>query len=195
MTPEQDRPDDLERFVSRLPQHEPDDALWPRIEQSLREEQRHAAEPATDNPGFLDRLADVFRVRSRTLVVYVVVLLIGIAMSWLLLNDYARRQEATLARQDSDEMLLDAESDIKQAIFYYERAIDKLTVLAERNEDNLDPKFVALQKEKIELLRHSIDECKAAMRINGANPEVQHYLFAAYTDLQHTLQQMVSRAQ
>lgn len=194
MTPEQDRPDDLERYVERLPRHEPDDALWTRIEQSLREEQRSAQDAPTD-PGLIERLARLFRVRGRTVVVSAVMLLVGVAMSWLLLSDYTLRQEERLAAEESDEMLLDAESDIRQAIFYYERAIDKLTVLAERSEDQLDPKFVALQKDKIELLRASIVECKAAMRINGANPEVQHYLFAAYTDLRQTLQHMVSRAQ
>ena len=194
MTPEQDRPDDLERFVERLPRHEPGDALWTRIEHSLREEQRAARDAQTD-PGIIERLARLFRVRGRTVVVSAVMLLVGVAMSWLLLSDYTLRQDERLAAEESDEMLLDAESDIRQAIFYYERAIDKLTVLAERSEDQLDPKFVALQKDKIELLRASIAECKAAMRINGANPDVQHYLFAAYTDLQQTLQHMVSRAQ
>jgi hypothetical protein len=79
-------------------------------------------------------------------------------------------------------------------MYYYERAISKLSVLAERNEGKLDPQFVALQRDKIALLRSSIDECKTALAKNRTHPEVQHYLLLAYNDLQSTLQQMVNRA-
>ncbi|MBE0644789.1 MAG: hypothetical protein IH600_11965 [Bacteroidetes bacterium] len=183
---------DLERMARDLPRRDAPDSLWPRIEQSLREEQRRAAERPES---FVDRLARAFRVPAVTLALYGVILLVGAGMSWYLLREYAQRDEATaIATQSSDEMMHDAQSDIEQAMFYYERAIGKLTVLAERNEGKLDPQFVALQKDKISLLRSSIDECKAALAKNGTHPEVQHYLLLAYNDLQSTLQQMVNRA-
>jgi hypothetical protein len=185
--------DDIERAARRLPEHTPDDDLWPRIEQSLRDEQRQSA-PAFPG-GFLQLLAQSFRIPAVNLAMYAVVLLVGATMSWYLLSEYAQRKELETVSSDKDEMLQDARSDIEQAMFYYERAIGKLTVLAEQSEENLDPEFVRLQKEKIALLRSSIDECKSALKTNGAHPEVQHYLLAAYTDLQHTLEQMVSRAQ
>lgn len=185
--------DDIERAVRRLPERAPDDGLWTRIEQSLREEQRPTA--STSSVGFLQRLAQSFRMPAMNLALYAVVLLVGAAMSWYLLGEYAQRKDVETASLDSDEMLQDARSDIEQAMFYYERAIGKLTVLAERSEADLDPDFVHIQKEKIALLRSSIVECKSALKMNGAHPEVQHYLLAAYTDLQHTLEQMVSRAQ
>ena len=183
---------DIERLMEKLPIENPPEALWTRIEHALREEQRT---PLEETPGLFTRLADMFRVRSLTLAAGVVVILVGIGMSWMLIRDYTERRENAVVAQNSDDMMLDAQSDIDQAIYYYERAIEKLTVLAERSESDLDPSFVKLQKEKIILLRASINECKTAMNVNGSHPEVQHYLFAAYTDLQHTLQQMVSRAQ
>lgn len=191
---QQHRSDDIERAVRRLPEREPDPSLWPRIEEALREEQRTAASQEAN--GFLPRLTQSFRIPALNLMLYAVVILVGAAMSWYLLSDYARQHDQpAAATQDRNERLLDAQSDIEQAIFYYERAIGKLSVLAEESEAELDPQFVALQKDKIALLRESIDECKTALKKNGAHPEVQHYLLAAYTDLQHTLQAMVSRAQ
>jgi hypothetical protein len=191
---QQHRSDDIERAVRRLPEREPDDALWPRIEEALREEQRAVTQQEAN--GFLPRLAQSFRMPALNLMLYAVVILVGAAMSWYLLSDYARQHDQpAAATQDRKERLLDAQSDIEQAIFYYERAIGKLSVLAEESEAELDPQFVALQKDKIALLRESITECKTALKKNGAHPEVQHYLLAAYTDLQHTLQAMVSRAQ
>lgn len=183
---------DVERLVKKLPMEDPPDTLWPRIESALREEQQS---PVDEAPGLFARLADMFRVRALTLAAGVVVILIGVGMSWMLIRDYTERRDQSALAQDNEDIMLDAQSDIDQAIFYYERAIEKLTVLAERSAGELDPSFVKLQKEKITLLRASIEECKTAMNVNGSHPEVQHYLFAAYTDLQHTLQQMVSRAQ
>ncbi|MCB2204919.1 hypothetical protein KQI65_09215 [bacterium] len=190
---QQHRDDDIERTVRQLPKHTPDDALWSRIEKSLREEQRNAA--ATPESGLLQRLAQTFSIPAKTLLFYTVTILVGVAMSWYLLGEYTRHDTEVPVAQSRDAMLLDAQSDIEQAIFYYERAIGKLAVLAEESEDNLHPEFVELQKKKIALLRESIAECKTALKKNGANPEVQHYLLAAYTDLQHTLQAMVTRAQ
>ncbi|MDT8324220.1 MAG: hypothetical protein RRA94_08920 [Bacteroidota bacterium] len=190
---QQHRSDDIERAVRRLPERDPADSLWPRIEEALREEQRAVTQQAAS--GFLPRLAQSFRMPALNLMLYAAVILVGAAMSWYLLSDYARQHDQPAAMQDRNERLLDAQSDFEQAIFYYERAIGKLSVLAEESETELDPQFVALQKEKITLLRESITECKAALKKNGAHPEVQHYLLAAYTDLQQTLQAMVSRAQ
>jgi hypothetical protein len=186
----------IEQLARSLPRREAPDALWPRIEGILREEQRRAAEQPA---GFFERIARGFRIPAATLALYAVILLVGAGMSWYLLKEFAQREysrmeEASVGLGSSEDMLQDAQSDIEQAMFYYERAIAKLTVLAERNQDKLDPQFVALQKDKIELLRSSIDECKTALEKNGMHPEVQHYLLLAYNDLQSTLQQMVTRA-
>ncbi len=191
MTAQFNEPDDLERMARGLPRRDAPDSLWPRIEQSLREEQRRAAEQPE---GFIERIARAFRIPAVTLALYAVILLVGAGMSWYLLREYTQHDEPAVTAQSSDEMMRDAQSDIEQAMFYYERAIGKLTVLAERNEEKLDPQYVALQKDKIALLRSSIDECKTALAKNSTHPEVQHYLLLAYNDLQSTLQQMVNRA-
>ena len=119
-------------------------------------------------------------------------LLAGIAMSLYLLTDSRQLDIEFFALDSSEDILLEANKDIEQAIFYYERAIKKLTLLAEHNEEHLDPSFVAVQKEKIELLRRSISECKTALSENRAHPRVQHSLLTAYNDLQETLQEMIS---
>jgi hypothetical protein len=191
MTAQSEHPDDLERLARGLPRHDAPDTLWPRIEQSLREEQQRSFEQP---PGFIERLARGFHIPALSLAMYAIILLVGAGMGWYLLRDYTQRDQAVAESASSDEMMRDAQSDIEQAMFYYERAISKLSVLAERNENKLDPQFVALQKDKIALLHSSIDECKTALEKNGTHPEVQHYLLLAYNDLQSTLQQMVNRA-
>ena len=191
MTAHMKDPDDLERLARGLPRHEAPETLWPRIDHALREEQQREAEAPES---LVERIARLFHLRSVTFALYAVILLVGAGMSWYLLRDYTQRNEAIAVNESSEEMMREARSDIEQAMYYYERAISKLTVLAERNEDKLDPQFVALQKDKIALLRSSIEECKTALAKNSTHPEVQHYLLLAYNDLQSTLQLMVNRA-
>jgi hypothetical protein len=185
------RTPDPELLARGLPGREAPETLWPRIEHSLREAQRHEAESPA---GLLELIARLFQLRAVSFALYAVILLVGAGMGWYLLRDYAQRGEAVAGNESSEEMMRDARSDIEQAMFYYERAIAKLTVLAERNEEHLDPQFVALQKEKIALLHASIEECKTALEKNSTHPEVQHYLLLAYNDLQNTLQLMVNQA-
>ncbi len=192
--PEHDEHGPLERLASSLPEVEPSDGLWSRIETDLREIQRKSARQS--EYGMLDRLAAIFRRPAIRMALYALLLLGGSGMGWYLLQDYGRRHDFISSEPEpSGDMLVQAKEDIEQAMFYYERAIEKLSIAAQERESDLDPQFVALQKEKIRLLRESISECKTTLRVNGLHPRVQHYLLAAYGDLQSTLQEMLSQQQ
>ncbi len=158
--------------------------------------------PQPDDNGFLTWLRSITRTGPRTSIALILLLLLlGTAAGVYVMSQRINRVEITMSRDGdvddpapdtSDVTGLEAEArdDIAQAIYYYERAIAKLDVVALRNEPNLDSAFVALQRERIRLLRASIDECKAALDENGRHPDVQHYLLTAYADLQNALQEL-----
>jgi hypothetical protein len=187
--------DDLERLASSLRGLDPPDTVWQRIESDLRALRQREAEKRERS--FPEQIGRLFRRPALRFAVYALLLLGGSGMGWYLLQDYGKRHELfSFSEADSSgDILQDAREDIEQAMFYYERAIEKLSIAAQERESELDPEFVALQKEKIRLLRESIDECKTTLRDNGLHPRVQHYLLAAYSDLQSTLQEMLSQQQ
>ena len=183
---------ELERLSGSLPSKTPSGDLWQRIETGLRQAQLDDDGARGSERTFFRRLFLVTKKPAVVFSAYAVMILAGIAMSLYLLTDSKQLDIEFFALDTSEDILLEANKDIEQAIFYYERAIKKLTVLAEHNEKHLDPSFVAVQKEKIELLRESITECKVALSENRSHPRVQHSLLTAYNDLQETLQEMIS---
>lgn len=191
---------DLDRAIdeaaAKLPQVDPPDHLWKRIETDLREVQRDHAADSAGAPRWLG-LRLLFASRPRlALAGYGAILLLGLTAAVYLLTSRLDVAEQDIAAPvESNQLMDEARDDIDQAMFFYERAIEKLTVLAERNEKNLDPEYVAVQKEKIASLQTAITECKSALGQNRYHPDVQQYLLTAYIDLQNTLQEMASKNQ
>ena len=189
------RDDELDRRIEHaaasLPKLDPPDSLWQGIQAELR-----AETPREEEIGALVwlrwRLAFLAQPRW-TYAAWSLLLIAGLAVSIYLVSE-RQHTRGDLARNiSSDQLLTEARDDIDQAMFFYERAIDKLSVLAGQNEHNLEPGFVALQKEKIRSLRAAIVECKTALHQNRYHPDVQQYLLTAYVDLQSTLQEMATR--
>ena len=155
-----------------------------------------------DDGAFIAWLRSVTRTGPRASIALVVVLLLlGTIAGISVMTRHVDRIEVRVSQPgdtdagatdstDAARLEIEARDDIAQAIHYYERAIAKLDVLAARNEPNLDSGFVALQRERIRMLRASIDECKTALAENAGHPDVQHYLLTAYTDLQTALQEL-----
>lgn len=189
---QEDQEKELERLARSLPPQIPSDELWHRIDTDLRQVQREKQSVQEEQHTIFKHLFVTTKKPAAVFTAYAVMILAGIVMSLYLLTDSKQLDIQFFASDEHEDILLEANKDIEQAIFYYERAIKKLTVLAEQNEERLDPSFVTLQKEKIELLRASISECKIALSENRSHPRVQHSLLTAYNDLQETLQQMIS---
>jgi hypothetical protein len=189
------RDDELDRRIEHaaasLPMLDPPDSLWQGIQAELRTETPRDAEIGA-MMWLRWRLAFLAQPRW-TYAAFSLLLIAGLAVSIYIVAE-RQHTRGDLARNISSEQLLtEARDDIDQAMFFYERAIDKLSVLAEQNEHNLEPGFVALQKEKIRSLRAAIVECKTALHQNRYHPDVQQYLLTAYVDLQSTLQEMATR--
>lgn len=155
-----------------------------------------------DDGAFFAWLRSVTGAGPRTSIVLLIVLLLfGTAAGVFVMTRHVHRVDVRMLQSgdpdtgaadttDASQLELEARDDIAQAIHFYERAIAKLDVLATRNEPNLDSTFVSLQRERIRMLRASIDELKTALAENGGHPDVQHYLLTAYTDLQSALQEL-----
>lgn len=190
--------DELERRIEEaartLPRLEPSESLWRRIENRLQEENPVRSDAGQTALPLRSRWREFFSGSPRlAYAAYTVVILLGIAAgAYFVTHREGARTAQESTQRTSEELYEEARSDIQQAMHFYERAIVKLSVLAERNEGNLDPRFVELQKEKIGLLRASISECKSALEDNQVHPQVQHYLLTAYTELQTALQEMAN---
>ena len=185
----------IERAMRNLKTHEPLPHVWKQIESGLAHEDAGSPHPASMSFRSAFSLRDLFLPQSPwALAGYAVVILLGIAASVYILG--GRKSVSTMETaglRPSQELITDVQDDIDQAMYYYERAITRLEILASRNEKNLDPGYVALQREKINLLHSSISDCKAALHRNTRHPQVQNYLLTAYMELQTALQEMAGQ--
>jgi hypothetical protein len=91
---------------------------------------------------------------------------------------------------EQSELLESADEDLDMAIYYYERAIEKLEQTASPSHSDLSPELAALYSEKIQTLKTSIRECKDALEYNHTHSRVRDQLFVSYIELRSTLQQL-----
>ena len=183
--------DGIDRLAKVLQKYSPPKDLWRRIEGDLREEQHKLALEQASLPF---RVAAFFHRQAVVYASFALLLLAGSVASYVLLTTEDDLDFSFFEQRPGSLMMNDIDADIDQAIHHYERAIGKLSVLAQRREAELDPDYVRIQNEKIQLLRTSIEECRIALKQNRDNPQVQHYLLSAYNSLQLSLQEMVSNA-
>lgn len=185
----------IEEAASKLPPHEPSPSLWPIIHGRLRAERDRVDSQASilPFPGFFQRW---FGKRAPMLayVTYAVILTVGIATSIYLINDRSQPVSEIVSFDGPVEpgYIEEVQADIEQAMFYYERAIEKMSLQLLSESNTIDPELAALRTERIAYLRNSIADCKQALKNNRSNPVVQHYLLTAYADLQNVLQEMIS---
>jgi hypothetical protein len=188
----------IERIAASLPAQDPPEHLWKRIEADIAYEKMHPevhAHATEDSTLQWLRWRLAFLAQPRwSMAAYSVLLIAGLAVSVVIVSMRTHDTRTASVRTSSEQLLSEARDDIDQAMFFYERAITKLAVLAKQNEKNLDPRFVALQNEKILSLRTAIAECKTALDENRYHPDVQQYLLTAYVDLQTTLQELATKS-
>lgn len=185
----------IEEAARKLPLHEPSHSLWPIIHGRLRAE-RDTFDSQTSIlpfPAFFQRRFGK-RAPMFAYVTYAVILMVGIATSIYLINDRSQTTSEIVSFDGPVEpgFTEEVQADIEQAMFYYERAIEKMSLQLLHERSTIDPELAALRAERITYLRNSIEDCKKALKSNRSNPVVQHYLLTAYADLQNVLQEMIS---
>lgn len=141
------------------------DMLWPRIERSIREEQRRRP---------------VRRFRSFAAAA---VLTLGLGGTMF----YALRVQTHDAAFDEDILRITALDDVERAERAHLAAIENLEQLAEAKLEDADTPLIVSYKEKLMLLDDAIAECEANIEQNRQNAHLRKQLLAMYTEKQQTL--------
>jgi hypothetical protein len=141
------------------------DMLWPRIERSLRDEQRRRP---------------VRRFRSFAAAAVLTFILGGTMF-------YALRVQTHDAAFDEDILRITALDDVERAERVHVAAIEKLEQLAEAKLEDAESPLIVSYKEKLMLLDDAIAECEANIEQNRQNAHLRKQLLAMYTEKQQTL--------
>jgi len=145
------------------------DMLWPRIERSLRDEQRRRP---------------VRRFRSFAAAA-VLTLTLGGTMF------YALRVQTHDAAFDEDILRITALDDVERAERAHLAAIKKLEHLTEAKLEDAETPLMVSYKEKLMLLDDAIAECEANIDQNRQNAHLRKQLLAMYGEKQQTLQDVL----
>ena len=145
------------------------DMLWPRIERSLRDEQRRRP---------------VRRFRSFAAAAAVTFVLGGTMF-------YALRVQMRDARFDEAILRVTALDDVERAEREHVAAIETLERLTEEKLDDAESPLIVSYKEKLMLLDDAIAECEASIEQNRQNAHLRKQLLAMYTEKQQTLREVL----
>ena len=145
------------------------DTLWPRIERALRKESR---------PPLRRRL---FQIAAS----FLLIVSLGGTMV------YAVRVQSHAADFDREILQMSAVDEADKAQHEYERAIGKLSRLAETRLDEADSPLMVSYKEKLMLLDDAIAECKTNIDNNQQNAHLRSQLLSMYSEKQETLREVL----
>jgi len=180
----------IRRAANHLPPLTPPDRIWqqmaPRVAAPI------AAAPSP-TPNWRERLAVPLAIAA---VLLAAVAITSVMRQWR--NSSAPSQTAsaaTTAAPGSNEAtaaeLKSLQAELEQAQAHFENAIQKLDALA-KDQRALDPQVAAnLQKAQLDI-DQSIDESRAALKVNPANERAQESLFEAFRTKISLLQDTIS---
>ncbi len=181
----------IRRAASQLPPLTPPDRIWQQVAPHLAAPIAAAPRPT---PNWRERLAVPLAIAA--------VLLAAVAITSVmrqLRNVSAPSQTpsaaTTAAVPGSNEAtaaeLTSLQAELEQAQAHFENAIQKLDALA-KDQRALDPQVAAkLQKAQLDI-DESIDESRAALKVNPANERAQESLFEAFRTKISLLQDTIS---
>jgi Putative zinc-finger len=181
----------IRRAASHLPPLTPPDRIWQQI--APRVAAPVAAAPRT-TPNWRERLAVPLAIAA---VLLAAVAITSVMRQWR--NPSVPSQTpsaaATAAAPGSNEAtaaeLKSLQAELEQAQAHFENAIQKLDALA-KDQRALDPQVAAnLQKAQL-VIDESIDESRAALKVNPANERAQESLFEAFRTKISLLQDTIS---
>lgn len=141
------------------------DLLWPRIDRSLRDQQRR-------NP-----------MRRLWQVAAALLLIAGLGGTAF----YSLRVQVHEAAFDQDILRISALDEVERAERAHVSAISKLEDLAESKLDDPETPLMISYKEKLMLLDDAIAECQANIDQNRQNAHLREQLLAMYSEKQQTL--------
>src|SRR5580765_227449 len=180
----------IRRATSHLPPLTPPDRIWQQIAPLVAAPIAPAPGPT---PNWRERLAVPLAIAA---VLLAAVAITSVMRQWR--NSPAPSQTpsaATTAAPPGSEAtaaeLKSLQAELEQAQTHFENAIQKLDALA-KDQRALDPQVAAkLQKAQLDI-DQSIDESRAALKVNPANERAQESLFDAFRTKISVLQDTIS---
>ena len=180
----------IRRAASQLPPLTPPDRIWQQMAPRVAAPITAAPRPT---PNWRERLAVPLAIAA---VLLAAVAITSVMRQWR--NSSAPSQTppaATTAAPGSNEAtaaeLKSLQTELEQAQAHFENAIQKLDALT-KDQRALDPQVAAnLQKAQL-VIDQSIDESRAALKVNPANERAQESLFEAFRTKISLLQDTIS---
>jgi hypothetical protein len=180
----------IRRATSHLPPLTPPDRIWQQI--APRVAAPIAAAPGP-TPNWRERLAVPLAIAA---VLLAAVAITSVMRQWR--NSSAPSQTPSAAstpapgsNEATAAELKSLQAELEQAQTHFENAIQKLDALA-KDQRALDPQMAAnLQKAQL-VIDQSIDESRAALKVNPANERAQESLFDAFRTKISLLQDTIS---
>lgn len=156
--------------------------LWPQIQRKLEAE----AQPRTRSRG-LGALWQFSRrwVLAPALASLLALMTVGV---WLVLH-----KPSTQPSPEVEHRLLTerAVREVEQSEEAYQASIQKLSVLAGPKVESPQTPLLAAYREKLSVLDSAIDECRAQVNRNPANPQLRQQLLSMYRQKEDTLRQVL----
>jgi anti-sigma factor RsiW len=168
-----------------LDRHEPKAATWSKLQAAI------AAEPAPKG-----RLLDISWGR-RSLPVWLgaaaALILATVFGVWPLLNRTPARHDASATAAASDEpaTVESVTAEFEAAEKHYQKAIDDLQTIANKDTGELDPQVAAVLQKNLTLIDQAITESRDALKAQPSNSSAQNGLFDELRTKVALLQQTV----
>jgi hypothetical protein len=161
--------------------------LWPRIEQSLIEETRHA-----DRIVRGQRKPQPIWRQWQALAVCLALLLVSAVASWIVLQRSGPAVDNEPGLQDERRLLTEqALTEIEETQAAYLRSIEKLSALAAPRIEQPQSALLSIYREKLLLLDSAIEELRANIELNRFNAHLRKELLSIYREKQQTLEEVV----
>jgi hypothetical protein len=180
----------IRRAAGHLPPLTPPDRIWQQVAPRVAAPIAAAPRPT---PNWRERLAVPLAIAA---VLLAAVAITSVMRQWRSASAPSQTPSATTAAAPGSNEATAAElkslqAELEQAQAHFENAIQKLDALA-KDQRALDPQVAAnLQKAQLDI-DQSIDESRAALKVNPANERAQESLFEAFRTKISLLQDTIS---
>lgn len=186
--------DRISRLAAGLDRREPPERLWSKIQSRLEEEFGGSPSGARKADGRFDairRILRAFRLADGRWSGIRISAAAAVVMLASILSVPGLREPAlSLMKGSPSGELNRIDRKAARAEREYGKAIERLAALAAGNEKSMDPRLLAMTREKLDLLDASIRECRRALDANYRNPAAHAALLYCYKKKAETLKMM-----
>jgi hypothetical protein len=171
----------LSKAAEELRDYREDMALWQRIENSLRENERSAQRKWWEKLGFSGEIGLAWKTALAGALVLV------LAICGIYITRYRGAKDLAQGRLLKNSAL----EEVERTESEYMKAIDALAAQAKPELDSPATSLMASYKEKLMVLDSAIDELRTEAGRNPSNAHLRYELLSMYQEKQETLQEVL----